>query len=70
MLSLPSRRLTAAAPDGSGARSRGPLALGAIVDSRVPRVSANSLGRHGDPYGRVGLGASSTGLPPALRVVP
>jgi putative addiction module component (TIGR02574 family) len=35
----------AAAPDGTGARSRVPLALGATVDSRVPQVSGKTLAR-------------------------
>ena len=29
-------------PDGTGARSRVPLALGAIVSSRVPQVSGQA----------------------------
>jgi len=33
-----------AAPDGTGPRSRAPLALGAIVASRVPQVSGRTLG--------------------------
>jgi len=33
----------AAAPDGTGARSRVPLALGAIVDARVPQVSGRRV---------------------------
>jgi hypothetical protein len=40
-------RLTAAAPDGIGARLRVPLARDAIVDARVPQVSGDALGGHG-----------------------
>jgi len=35
----------AAASDGTGPRSRAPLACGAIVDARVPQVSGNAFGR-------------------------
>jgi hypothetical protein len=52
-ISSPSTALTAtqlsiqsAAPDGTRARSRVPLALGAIVDSRLPQVSGKALARH------------------------